>query len=245
MDRLHINLAPNTLGQDFFVGDVHGMYAALDAAMRDVNFDRSRDRLISVGDLVDRGPDSFKCLALLEEPWFFAVRGNHEQMMLDALGSKKPSDQDYWQANGGEWFWSLSRAEKDTASRLVRQLPVAISVTGPDGRVIGVCHAEWRDGEIETPDWAEVEKVVGDPDGQHPLLWGRSVLRSRTPQRDKTALLTIHGHTPMKKVTRLGSALFIDTGAVYGGSLTLISAEEATAYPQTPAGGAVATMLSR
>lgn len=39
--------------------------------------------MLSVGDLVDRGPDSIGCLKLLEAPWFHAVMGNHEQLLLN------------------------------------------------------------------------------------------------------------------------------------------------------------------
>ena len=49
------------------------------------HFNPDTDLLIPVGDIIDRGPDSLKCLQLMQENWFYAVRGNHEQMALDAL----------------------------------------------------------------------------------------------------------------------------------------------------------------
>lgn len=75
----------NTLGRDFAVGDLHGCKDALEQLLTHVNFDPSVDRLFSVGDLVDRGPDSWGCIALLEEPWFHAVLGNHEQLTIASL----------------------------------------------------------------------------------------------------------------------------------------------------------------
>ena len=48
----------NRTGRDFVVGDVHGMFSALRELLAVAGFDDRRDRLFSVGDLIDRGPDS-------------------------------------------------------------------------------------------------------------------------------------------------------------------------------------------
>lgn len=68
----------------FVVGDLHGCYVELMDQLSVINFDYSTDLLISVGDLIDRGRNSLKCLELTKEPWFKAIRGNHEQMCLEA-----------------------------------------------------------------------------------------------------------------------------------------------------------------
>lgn len=60
-----IHHSTNTQGRDFIVGDMHGCRAMIDTLLAHVGFDGSRDRLFSVGDLVDRGPDSEGCLDLL------------------------------------------------------------------------------------------------------------------------------------------------------------------------------------
>lgn len=78
---LHVQ-TQDTLASGYIVGDLHGCRDLLEIELDRVGFDQSRDRLFSVGDLADRGPDSLGCLRLLLEPWFFAVRGNHEDMML-------------------------------------------------------------------------------------------------------------------------------------------------------------------
>jgi serine/threonine protein phosphatase 1 len=48
----------NATGRDFAVGDIHGCFSALEAALRHVGFSPDSDRLFSVGDLVDRGSES-------------------------------------------------------------------------------------------------------------------------------------------------------------------------------------------
>ena len=48
----------NTAGRDFGVGDIHGYFTKLQAALDAIGFNPAVDRLFSVGDLVDRGPES-------------------------------------------------------------------------------------------------------------------------------------------------------------------------------------------
>lgn len=50
-------LSPNLKGKDYVVGDIHGCYSLLYTKLTQLGFDFSKDRLISVGDLCDRGPD--------------------------------------------------------------------------------------------------------------------------------------------------------------------------------------------
>lgn len=70
----------NTKGRDFAVGDIHGCFSKLDAALRKVRFSPAHDRLFAVGDLVDRGPESALVLEWLVQPWFHSVCGNHDLM---------------------------------------------------------------------------------------------------------------------------------------------------------------------
>lgn len=53
----------NTLGRDFAVGDIHGMYSLLEQKLAAVNFNPQKDRLFSVGDLVNRGPESSRVMS--------------------------------------------------------------------------------------------------------------------------------------------------------------------------------------
>jgi len=225
-EQLHVVLPPNQHGRDFFLGDLHGMYDALTDGLRVCGFRTDCDRLISVGDLIDRGPESMAALSLIEEPWFYAVRGNHEQMMLDAYAAEDSSFASSWKANGGRWFDALPDDMRDHVVALAARLPIAISVQYGK-RLIGVVHAEWSYPTAQAPDWAEVDMGLSDPQFHRQLLWGRRVIRDDSPVADKTADLTIHGHTPVERPELRGTALFIDTGCVYGGPLTIISAEEA------------------
>jgi serine/threonine protein phosphatase 1 len=68
-------LPANTTGRDFVCGDIHGCFDALDAQLEQLAFDAAMDRLISVGDLIDRGPRSADALHYLRKPWLHAVMG--------------------------------------------------------------------------------------------------------------------------------------------------------------------------
>ena len=84
MQRPFRRFARNAAGRDFVVGDIHGMFPALRELLARAGFDEECDRLFSVGDLIDRGPRSREALEWLAQPWFHAVRGNHEQLLLDS-----------------------------------------------------------------------------------------------------------------------------------------------------------------
>ncbi len=75
----------NPLGRNFVVGDLHGHPDSLMRLLDTVKFDDSKDRVFSVGDLVDRGPDSLKCLLLCKQSWFYAALGNHENVLVRCL----------------------------------------------------------------------------------------------------------------------------------------------------------------
>jgi hypothetical protein len=78
----------NVDGRDFVVGDLHGCFDELAKLMTYVKFDPKRDRLFSTGDLIDRGPRSNDCLALLKKSWFYPVLGNHEDLILTKIKLK-------------------------------------------------------------------------------------------------------------------------------------------------------------
>ena len=63
---MHIFIPKNIKGRDFVVGDIHGHYDLLKTELKTVGFDKQKDRLFSVGDIIDRGPKSEECLTLLD-----------------------------------------------------------------------------------------------------------------------------------------------------------------------------------
>ncbi|MBB3142806.1 metallophosphoesterase [Halomonas organivorans] len=211
----------NTQGRDFFVGDIHGQMDLLDSEMSRVGFDKGRDRLFSVGDLIDRGARSLDCLSLAFEPWFHGVRGNHEMLALNALLIDNEGDwmpHELWMSNGGTWALGENLREvKATLEAALEHLPYAREVE-VDGQRIGMVHAE------PPKDWATLWQVDGPNRVQ--MVWGRT----RIQQQDETPVIGIDavvvGHTIVGAPTQLGNVHYIDTGAFHTGRLTLIEARE-------------------
>ena len=67
------------------VGDVHGCARELDDLLDAVRFDRTNDRLVLVGDLVARGPDSRGVVERVAEYNGAFVRGNHDDILAQFL----------------------------------------------------------------------------------------------------------------------------------------------------------------
>lgn len=216
-------LPVNTKGRDFFVGDLHGCYALLMRELEAVEFDRATDRLISVGDLVDRGSENLECLGLLEEPWFHAVRGNHEELLLYSvlyLHGEQAARSGFHthMANGGEWVRGVaSSAELMGLMQLVADLPHVLVVGEGESR-INVVHAEFPDGTTD----ADIDAgLPGVTDAE--LIWSRRIMSASIPlpERQEGLSLTVCGHTPAETPRLRLSHLCIDTGAVFTGDLTV------------------------
>jgi len=155
MQRLPVN----TVGRDFFIGDLHGCRAHLEVGLAAVRFQPAVDRMISVGDLIDRGPDSLGVIRWLRRaPWFYAVLGNHEVTALEAENQVGPPGAAawHWFQLGGRWASALSKRDMSMLMRVLRTLPLAIEVPLRDGRRVGVIHAELPN----TVGWAGLERYA-------------------------------------------------------------------------------------
>lgn len=125
------------------VGDLHGCYTNLMKKLETIGFDTKKDLLISVGDLVDRGTENVECLELITFPWFRAVRGNHEQMMIDGLSER--GNVNHWLLNGGGWFFNLDYDKEILAKALAHkadELPLIIELVSK-GKKYVICHADY------------------------------------------------------------------------------------------------------
>ena len=84
------------------IGDIHGCSIALETLVPALEL-QTDDVLVTLGDVIDRGPDSrhvlVQLLALREKCQFVPLLGNHEQMLLDAVDRKIPLQS--WLMHGG------------------------------------------------------------------------------------------------------------------------------------------------
>lgn len=236
----------NEIGRDFIVGDIHGCFSALAADLVRIGFDRSRDRLFSVGDLVDRGPECEESIEWLNLPWFFAVAGNHEDYAIRWPNGHMDPKQ--YIANGGAWNVFAGPDASDVYADAFRALPIAIELETEAG-LVGIVHADcplrsWNDfaGALKTG-W--VKSADGEMRNSKNALdslidaaqWSRNRYQlgqvGFAPEDVADVRAVVVGHTPLRDPEWVGNVFHIDTGACYEwGFFTVIDA--ATLKPAIP-----------
>jgi serine/threonine protein phosphatase 1 len=211
----------------FAIGDVHGCFDKLQALL--LTCDRARAgrkaRYVLIGDYIDRGPNTREVIDLLmhrqlnEGGRFVCLRGNHEQMLIDAAADGR-SDRELmiWWINGGEQTLDSYRVH-DPASlpaphlEWIKTLPLRFA----DEERLYV-HAGIRPG-VAIADQSEDD-----------LLWIREPFLS---SHGGGTSFIVHGHTPTYSgLPDLRShRLNLDTGACFGGELTAAAFTDQTARP--------------
>lgn len=202
----------NTVGRDLIVGDIHGHFTRLQAALDAVGFEPARDRLFSVGDLVDRGPECDAALEWLAKPWFYAVRGNHEDMAIRWPNGNM--DRSNYVGNGGGWNVSNPPDVSREFAEAFAALPVAMEIDTPAG-LVGIVHADcpfdsWPDfvASLEDPDLPNrMRKAVIEA-----ALWSRERINAMARDEVVGVRAVVVGHTPVQRMTSLGNVIYIDTG---------------------------------
>lgn len=225
-----LRLPRNAKGRDLVVGDLHGHRSLFEQELDRLGFDPSCDRVLSVGDLIDRGPESLATLSLIEAPWFYAVLGNHELMLLNFLeyyGSRLHSRKSF-PTGGGEWINEAISRNRKAVARLadaIASLPLAIhvesdvsfNVTHGDLHSLGskqdnlfsdetICvhKADAITSSRDNISAALKSDLLGLRYAQH------SIQISPTPLGDLP--ITYVGHSPIRHVTVHNSYVHIDQG---------------------------------
>ncbi len=224
-------LPANRDGRDFVLGDLHGHTTALRYLLREVGFDPRADRLLSVGDLVDRGAHSALAIELLERPWFHAVRGNHEDMLIAFVDGLFEFEQ--WAKVGGEWARNVPRDVLAGYAERLRELPLALMVGSP-GQGFNLVHAEFF-GDDRALGAGHFSEHV-----RQRLLWGRQLIFGTAPARadvlHRGLSPTYCGHTPVAQVQTVGAQIFVDTGVfTQAGRLTMVNPASGTEHSVTAA----------
>jgi serine/threonine protein phosphatase 1 len=210
--KLVLRLPKNEKGRDFVFGDLHGAHHLLDVALKQVNFDASCDRLFSVGDLIDRGVDSFRVGEFLRRQNTFAVFGNHELdfccMSPDEVRLNAKKDR-----NGIGWARDLTDDQVLSIQKTLRLLPLVIEIETSFGKV-GIVHAEVPIGM----DWDEFLLKIESLDVRviASATAGRTRLKRANCSFIEGVSRVFSGHTVQwDGAVLLGNSFFIDTGAIF------------------------------
>ena len=204
-------------------------------------FNPRLDRLFSVGDLIDRGPNSLGAIKFLAQPWFHAIRGNHEAMLLtcredpDDLATAK-----IWLRNGGEWWLDTTPTEREAMFQAIAALPLVIEIETTH-RKVGIVHADIPPGM----NWQEFVTQIeaGAPDIEATALWSRTRANLYKIAGDVPGIERIYcGHNIVEKPLMAGNVNYIDTGAYMpkAGRMTMIEISN----PEEPAYSISATERS-
>lgn len=207
LNTLRVMEAP-AKGRIFFMGDLHGEYGLFKEQLDAVDFRPEADCIVGCGDLVDRGPDSLLAFKLLDNPWFCSVVGNHEIMAVQYFEGELTALE--YRLMGGDWFIGLPRSAQQAIVQQIKQLPVAIEVKMPEGRSIGVIHAE------PPSCWQELQ---AEPDSIEHFIWSRRKIKSyihgARPRGTEGIDAVVCGHTFTGSADPISFAnhVYIDTGA--------------------------------
>jgi len=189
-------------GRTIVIGDVHGCWEELQDLLRAVKATPT-DRLISVGDLLAKGPDSRSVIEwAMRTPNLECVLGNHELRLRRHWRAGTRSTE---KAHDAETYRQLSGIY-DKAMTYIDKWPLTIS--GPGFMIV---HAGFDPAEgLEWQSAAQLTGLRKLPDGRP---WYEAY-------RDRT--LAVFGHWAKRQPVVRPNAVGLDTGCVYGGSLTAL-----------------------
>ncbi len=199
----------------YVFSDVHGHRATLERALMRVS-PAADDRVVCLGDMVDRGPDPVGVLRVVRGlPGAVALMGNHEDLMLSCLDAQDDALAALnWAINGGtitsEGLAQLPADELEDLLAWVRSCPRATSARVGDRRYLLV-HAG--------VDLAAPEPAVWDDESVDAYLAAQSVedltwIREEfwgaergLSSRDGSGPVVVAGHTPTPYLERMASSL--------------------------------------
>jgi len=228
----------------YVIGDVHGRYQQLRQLERDVPWDLATDKIVFLGDLIDRGDEIRQVVSevmrlRLVNPNIVVLRGNHEQMLLDCI--------DY-----GDLSWLIP---ENGGQETIEQYGCPLHTLNEIEDIkIPVDHVEFfRELPLFHEDDLAIYVHAGLEDGLHPsatdedtLLWSRDF----SFYMNYTGKLCFFGHTPTKYLPREGrtvdfdifmasNSVGMDTGSEPGHPLSCLRVEDFTLYQAFPEGGTV------
>lgn len=213
----------------YVVGDIHGCYDLLINELRRIGFDFEKDILIAVGDLVDRGVDSHKCVSLIDQKWFKTVMGNHEEFCIQGYNDHEDNRHRFYhkmENNGGAWFYKLPIAEQAKIVEIFKQLPILLELQYK-GKKYGFVHADlpYEDWELVKAS-VEAGDIIDERTVAYHCIWSRNLVYRRDTVNIALVDEVYFGHTPLKVPHKNGNCNFIDTGAVFGNKLTILKLGE-------------------
>lgn len=212
-------------GRLLVAADIHGSFDALDRALEEIGYDRDRDTVILVGDMIDRGAQSHRCLEWIDVPGRYCLKGNHESY-IEAVCDGRISRQDH-EEDGGHWFYLLDEIQRNAYRRALLSLPLAARVITPRRRRVGMIHADVAGSNF----WQFCGHLRhGDYRAEQIAMNGRSRFNAarsgRTIPRMSDVDHVFFGHSPVADPFTMENCSWIDTGLPHSGQATVIDVDQ-------------------
>lgn len=200
------------------IGDLHGCLPELEKLLIKVGGER---KLIFLGDLVDRGPDSVgvlrRVMGLVAQGRALCVPGNHDVKLLKYLNGKKV------QLTHGlaETVEQLKAESAEFMTEVKAFLDSLVSHYQLDGGRLIVAHAGLK-AEMQGRTSGAVREfcLYGETTGETDEF-GLPV-RYNWAAEYRGQATVVYGHTPVLEPEWLNKTINIDTGCVFGGKLTAL-----------------------
>jgi hypothetical protein len=199
------------------VGDVHGCSSELETLLDTVSFGVT-DRLVMVGDLVARGPDSRGVLALVRGAGGRSVLGNHEAKLLA------------WRERGvalRPLHLEVAESLSDEDWDMLRAMPLWLDLPEHGARVVHAGVVPGQPIEETQPEALFTMRTI-DSHGRWSsgrdggALWGSLY---------EGPLHVLFGHNAREDLQLWPLATGMDTGCVYGGRLSALVLDEGEPVP--------------
>ncbi len=187
------------------VSDIHGEIGKLEKVLNEASYRPDEDQLVLLGDYVDRGAHSRevveKVKELVEENGAIAIKGNHDDLFIRSKYEEEALS--LWRMNGAastvKSYEGLSEEMKE--------------------------HQDWMEDNLrlyyETEEYIFVHAGLL-PDTPLEDQEEETMLWTRHTSQIGLGKTVIHGHTPVRDISYYKDQIDIDTGAVFGGKLTLL-----------------------
>ena len=208
------------------IGDIHGCFYTLTELYNKIKSKYPDIPVFSVGDLVDRGNNSFEVVEFVKEKEIQFTAGNHDLMFYYFF--KRPTHPigQSWIYNGSETTLDSYSSQMDKVNghlEYIINAPLFIDLDDcfiSHAGISSYYQKQLKKGALEDPE--KLNKVLNkDLNSEHSVIWSRDVLMN-------LGKLQIVGHTRQQDVyhDEKSDALYIDTSPFTGNKLSAVLIEK-------------------
>lgn len=209
------------------IPDLHGRADLLEAMLARLTARDPQARLVFLGDLIDRGPDSLTVLIRVRDLCLGApdrvtcLMGNHERMLLDFLADPATHGARWWASGGEATLAAMSVPpihSRDPAARM-RDLATRLRAALPEGMADWLAGLPllWREADLVLSHAGLDSALTLEDQTEAGLLWGRHQGKYQGLRAD--GLWSVQGHQIVKEPRLDPGRVRLDLGAWRSGRL--------------------------